>query len=98
MSTAVTVHKPINHDLPTLLRLSAITLIVSGHFGLFEYGGGGATLLMLIVGYNIATFKLSKVLQTGSVIPVAMMIIKSHDTHNSLCTINSIILRFVQAC
>jgi|GEM_PF-3640710 len=76
MNTTATKNKSINHDLPTLLRLSAITLIVSGHFGLFEYGGGGATLLMVIVGYNIATFKLSKVLKTGSIMPVAMMIIK----------------------
>ncbi|KGK42881.1 hypothetical protein LH51_03865 [Nitrincola sp. A-D6] len=76
MSTAASTPKPINHDLPTLLRLCAITLIVSGHFGLFEYGGGGAALLMVIVGYNIATFKLSKVLKTDSIMPVAMMIIK----------------------
>lgn len=50
MSNTAPLSKPFNHDLPTLLRLIAITLIVVGHFDLFKYGGGGATLLMVIVG------------------------------------------------
>lgn len=66
----------LNHDLPTLLRFLAITLIVGGHFGLFNYGGGGAALLMVIVGYNIATFKLPKVIKTGNILPFAIMILK----------------------
>ncbi|MFN3880719.1 MAG: acyltransferase family protein [Nitrincola lacisaponensis] len=76
MSNTAPLSKPFNHDLPTLLRLIAITLIVAGHFDLFKYGGGGAALLMVIVGYNIATFKLPKVLESGSVKPIAIMIIK----------------------
>lgn len=76
MSNTAPLSKPFNHDLPTLLRLIAITLIVAGHFDLFKYGGGSAALLMVIVGYNIATFKLPKVLKTGSVEPIIIMIIK----------------------
>ena len=45
MSNTAPLSKPFNHDLPTLLRLIAITLIVAGHFDLFKYGGGGAALL-----------------------------------------------------
>lgn len=69
-------NQTLNHDLPTLLRFLAITLIVAGHFGLFNYGGGGAALLMVIVGYNIATFKLPKVIKTGNIQPFAVMILK----------------------
>lgn len=47
IATSVTTN---NHNIPTILRFIAITLIVFGHFGAFEYGGGGAALLMMIVG------------------------------------------------
>ena len=65
-----------NYDVSTTLRFTAITLIVLGHLGAFNYGGGGALLLMVLVGYNIASFKLRKILKTGSVFPIGLMIIK----------------------
>lgn len=76
MNHTKTLHNTIHHDTPNLLRLCAISLIVSGHFGFFNYGGGGAALLMVIVGYNIAKFKLFKILETNSVKPIIEMIIK----------------------
>lgn len=65
-----------NHDLPTLLRFVAITLIVSSHFDFFEYGGGGALFLLVMIGYNIATFKLNRVLKGDSIATIGVMIIK----------------------
>ena len=82
ISTAGTFHesasskKPFNHNIPTLIRFMAITLIVSSHLGAFSYGNGGAFLLMMMVGYNIATFKLSKVVKTSSIKTVAVMVLK----------------------
>lgn len=67
---------PFNHNIPTLIRFIAITLIVAGHFGAVSYGSGGALLLMMMVGYNIATFKLAKVLKTSSIKTVAVMVLK----------------------
>ena len=68
--------KPFNHNIPTLIRCFAITLIVAGHFGAVSYGGGGALLLMMMVGYNIATFKLAKVIKTSSIKTIAVMVLK----------------------
>lgn len=68
--------KPFNHNIPTLIRFIAITLIVAGHFGAVSYGNGGALLLMMMVGYNIATFKLAKVIKTSSIKTVAVMVLK----------------------
>ena len=76
MNTNITTKKLPNHDLATLLRLVAITLIVSAHFDLLDYRGGGAALLMIIVGYNIATFKLPNYFKYGSIKPFAIMIAK----------------------
>lgn len=71
-------HEPAktHHDLPTLLRFIAISLIVSGHFDFFEYGGGGALFLLVMIGYNIATFKFNRVLRTDSAATVGVMIVK----------------------
>ncbi len=72
----MTNHTKIYSDIPTVLRFLAISLIVAGHFELFEYGGGGAYFLMVMVGYNIATFKLNEILVSNSVLPIVIMIIK----------------------
>ncbi|WP_394202877.1 hypothetical protein [Marinagarivorans algicola] len=72
----MTDYPKIYSDIPTTLRFVAISLIVAGHFELFEYGGGGAYFLMVMVGYNIATFKLNKILTSNSVLPIAIMIVK----------------------
>lgn len=68
-------HNP-SHDTITLLRFSAIGLIVAGHFDLFSYGGGGAALLLMIVGYNFSRFKRHKIISRDSVKPIVVMIIK----------------------
>lgn len=68
--------KPFNHNIPTLIRFIAITLIVASHFGAVSYGSGGALLLMMMVGYNIATFKIAKVIKTSSIKTVAVMVLK----------------------
>ena len=65
-----------NHDFPTVLRLVAISLIVANHFDMFDYGGGGSELLMLMVGYNIATFKIKAILDVDSASPIIGLIIK----------------------
>jgi len=72
----MTSHQESNHDIPTVLRFIAISMIVANHFKLFDYGGGGAYFLMAMVGYNIATFKLNKVLTSNSVLPIVIMIVK----------------------
>lgn len=68
--------KNFNHNTPTLLRLVAITLIVAGHFDALKYGGGGAFLLMMIVGYNISTFKIPKIIRTSSIKTNLVMVLK----------------------
>lgn len=66
----------VSHDVPTWLRLIAISLIVASHFDVISYSGGGAYFLMIMVGFNIATFKLKKVVDSGSVETIAIMIVK----------------------
>ncbi|MEP0357615.1 hypothetical protein [Paraglaciecola sp.] len=65
-----------SHDIPTVLRFFSIVCIVSEHFDFFDYGGGGAYLLLLLVGFNIATFKIDKLLSSDSVKGLLIMFIK----------------------
>lgn len=66
-----------SHETVTLLRFIAITLIVAAHFDVLDYGGGGAALLMMIVGYNFSKFKLPKIIAHDTAMPIAGMIIKT---------------------
>lgn len=63
--------KPITWmDTPTLIRALAIMLIVSGHFSLFEYGGGGARALLFIAGISFSTFAIPQIIEQNTIIPI----------------------------
>jgi acyl-CoA synthetase (AMP-forming)/AMP-acid ligase II len=63
-------------DTPTVIRALAIMMVVSGHFDFLEYGGGGANALMVVAGISFAAFTLPQVLQSASVIPVAVLTVR----------------------
>jgi len=50
-----------------LLRAFAIAAIVSGHFNLVNYGGGGAYLLLMLAGVGFARFQLPAMIRNQSV-------------------------------
>ena len=55
-----------SHDIPSVLRFLCITLIVANHFDFYDYGGGGSLFLLILIGYNIAKFKLPKTVKEDS--------------------------------
>lgn len=63
-------------DTPTFVRALSIMMIVAGHFGVVNYGSGGASTLMVVAGMSFAAFTLPQVLQSASVIPIAVLAIR----------------------
>lgn len=63
-------------DTPTVIRALAIMMVVAGHFDFLNYGGGGASTLMVVAGISFAAFTLPQVLWSASVVPIAVLAIR----------------------
>ena len=63
-------------DTPTFLRALAITLIVGAHFDAYDYGGGGVFVLLFVAGMTFGALTLPVVLQTRSIWPVPILLIR----------------------
>jgi acyl-coenzyme A synthetase/AMP-(fatty) acid ligase/peptidoglycan/LPS O-acetylase OafA/YrhL len=76
-------------EMPTTLRALAILMVVAGHFNFLNYGGGGASTLMVIGGISFAVFTLPQVLQSANVVPMAVLAIRV-----ALITVSFTLLNF----
>jgi peptidoglycan/LPS O-acetylase OafA/YrhL len=63
-------------DMATFLRGLAIFLVVSGHFRFIEYGGGAALFLLVIAGYNFATFQMPELAAGVGPAPILRLIVR----------------------
>jgi acyl-CoA synthetase (AMP-forming)/AMP-acid ligase II len=63
-------------DTPTALRALSIMLIISGHFHLLEYGGGGSYVLFFIGGMSFGALSIPAVLQTQRLTPIFILLIR----------------------
>lgn len=63
-------------DTSTVLRALAIMLVVVGHFGFIEYGGGGAFTLFFIAGISFASMTLPAIHSDASVSPLFILVVR----------------------